>query len=115
MSAAVWEGSEGEDEPSDAPGESYHRMPLHMLGDELAMLRAAAGLSQADLARQAGYSQRQVSRWERGDQRICLEAERALLSVLSAAIAEARRYQQELKALGVAHLKVAKVATSGKG
>jgi DNA-binding transcriptional regulator YiaG len=63
----------------DPPSTSYAQMPLRMAGAEVAELRMSVGWSQADLARRIAYSQRQVSRWERGQQPVSQEACLAIL------------------------------------
>lgn len=76
------------DDPSDSldpSSASYAQMPRRMTGGEVAELRLSVGWSQADLASQIAYSQRQVSRWERGQQAVSQEACVAILRAVAAA------------------------------
>lgn len=67
----------------DPPGASYRSMPLRMAGTEIVELRVSVGWSQADLAARIAYSQRQVSRWERGEQLVSQEACAAILQAVT--------------------------------
>lgn len=84
------EDSEDSDEfaaccDADAPGASYCSMPLHMAGTEIIELRQSVGWSQSDLAAHIAYSQRQVSRWERGQQLVSQEACAAIMRAVAEA------------------------------
>lgn len=77
--------TDGTDAEPDPPSTSFAQMPLRMAGAEVAELRLSVGWSQADLARQIAYSQRQVSRWERGQQPVSQEACVAILRAVALA------------------------------